>query len=271
MRVALERVTSEAPHSLAALLQREDETLDAARSSQVALINGLVKAAKHVGDDVFLRDGILGPLGDWATSHARAEYRPELSHRGRRVKKDANAYWQTEVECIRAMAKGPPAARTKADGSNFAGLAKAGGARPSSSQAYEPRINDHRRAAWNVWAALVGEERKLLVMAHVWAGEDTGGPADRVAASIRRGERDPLPGVLLPPERIFPGLLVAWELGELRSALSSESQELAGREAAARVVSARKRFRDALRRVELDCRPQLLIPAPSLREMESEK
>ena len=264
-------------HSLAGFVERADRELDVQVTSASAL--RAVREARRASEEVG------GPR--------------------KRIERDESARWASEIEVVRACVKnGPPRASSTRMGGDLGraldrqALGTSGIA--STSRAYEPDLgSDHYRHAWRVWTtALISQEREILTRTFASLVAPNDGGADRYARTIRAHLQHgkladaeaslPACAVMLPLEDIrvhgvaLASILVAIALGWAVDGETEITRWPDSQVVRREVAVARAKFRDALRRVELDAsgesltrlgdrlpsgtRP-LLIPAPSMREL----
>lgn len=107
-----ELVETEQP-GLAEWVAGEDARLDADREAQLRLVDRgrwekIIAAqtdAAIVGEDPFMRDGVIGPLVDVLSDHAAGDTDPKAARRTRARKvRDPNTKWGDEIEALRALA-----------------------------------------------------------------------------------------------------------------------------------------------------------------------
>jgi len=171
-------------------LADEDARLDAEREAQVRLCDkerwlGLLAGATE-GDaaSTFMRDNILGPLGDIMTEHARSEFWPELRKRGSRRKKDANTRFHDEIDALRFW-WASQAEQRSGDFDRIAQRIQLGATIQSSTRNTEPVSDAHLDAVERAIAA-VGDDFKLLRWAHL----EFLGPRQRLAKDLMQEDFD---------------------------------------------------------------------------------
>lgn len=264
-------------HSLARLFSDADATLDEAERAQVRLMDRAkwLKRLRGADDSIFMIDGILGPLLDFLTEHARASENPELMLRGRPRRTKGVSRYGDEIEALRALfasrysEHSGPTERLRLR--LYLGGDVQGGVR-----APEPHIDP--------WAYAVGqalhqvEDAQLLTLTHVELpvakrnpdgviiGYDVTRSATAIAYEVREQTGGLPPGSQLSAgPGLSAALLIAEELGLLRGveeALQADVGRLVGK----RTSRARKEFRRLLQLVELDVPPHRVIPTAEAME-----
>jgi hypothetical protein len=163
-------------------LETQDAELDAAREAQVRLADkgrweGLVAGTT---DDTFMREGVLGPLADVMTEHARSEFWPELRRRGSRRRKDPNVRFHDEIDAIRFW-WASQAEQRSGDFDRIAQRIALGATIQTSTRNTEPTSDAHLDAVERA-IAVVGDDFQLLRWAHL----EFLGPRQRTAKDLVR-------------------------------------------------------------------------------------
>lgn len=133
-----------------------------------------------VGEDAFMRDGIIGPLVDVLTDHAFGDQDAKAGRRtrGKRVR-DPNVKWDDEIEALRAYANAQVKVRS-GDIERIRQRLSLGASVQPTTQNREMVVDPWISATGRVFMALSKIDRDLLSAVHV----EFAAPSQRRAASL---------------------------------------------------------------------------------------
>lgn len=238
----------------------EDERLDARDDERREATTLFERVAQTVeGEDDFIVDGLLKPLAVFGKGLLKP-----------RTKRDPDVRWPNEVAALRAYL----ASADRGQRSPTARLAvhcQTGGTFSAAQRPAEPRLDDGIRHVGRAVAALDPAAIDWLVRAYIELRpprmRTEGGKARNGAGNGYGGEAVSSAMAIAAAAREAGDSSADWhELVAEACGLATDEATLEQIDAA--VKGAKRRLRAALRAVELDARPRLLIPRPTRREVE---